>query len=343
MAVCCPPSSLTYSELKLMSDAFAARLQRGGFSPGSTACIVQGRSCKAIVSMLGVLKAGGCYVPLEPGLPEERLRAIVEDSGAGAVITDEGIDWREDSRRGPEGLAYIIYTSGSTGRPKGVEISRRALSAFTEAISGVLGISSADRISCHSSFSFDASVEDIYPVLCAGGTLYIVPEELRRDPSSLAEFLLKHRITGGNYTTRFGILLLEQCELPGLRYMVLGGEKMSSYPSRGRRMRLFNTYGPTEFTVDATWYEMDPSRRYDDIPIGRPLPGVEAAVVDCGMHPVPDGVPGELCLLGEQMAEGYRGLPERPPRRSAAGCTAPGILSCAATAFCISSAGATPR
>ncbi|MCQ2153846.1 MAG: AMP-binding protein [Bacteroidales bacterium] len=311
IAVCCPPESLTYAALKSASDTLAARLRSEGFSSGSCAAILQSRSCGSIVSMLGVLKAGGCYVPMEPDLPEERRRAVIADSGASMILTDNGIVHNGPSQAGPDDLAYIIYSSGSTGHPKGVEIPRRALSAFVHSISGVLDISCRDRICCHSSFAFDASVEDIFPVLCAGGTLYIMPEGIRRDPSAIVGFINDHKITGGNFTTRFGTVLLERYDLPGLRYMVLGGEKMNVYPRRNRHLRLFNTYGPTEFTVDATSFELDPSREYDDIPIGRPLPGVDAYVTDCRMHPVPDGVPGELCLGGAQMAAGYRGLGDK--------------------------------
>lgn len=293
VAVVSDNETLSYAELVAKSCEIAGNLQSQGLKKGSFVCIEAYRSASTIATMLGVLRAGMAYVPIDPDYPQERKDFMRSDSQSQSTVY-------EDS-------AYMIYTSGSTGTPKGVVISNRALWAFVRGIREVLGISCRDRISCHSNFSFDASVEDIYPVLTCGGTLYIVPEYLRKDPPSLIEWLKYNCITGGNYTTRLGQLLLGSYDLPSLRYIVLGGEKMTVWPERNRHIATFNTYGPTEFTVDASWHLLDSDREYDDIPLGRPMPGQTIAVFDGFGHILPRSFTGEICLRGDQMASGYHG------------------------------------
>lgn len=283
-------SSVTYGELWEEVEAYARQLD--GQNSGSFVILGTERSSETIVKMLGTLLSGRAYVPVDSALPDERREYMTQDCA--------------DAEGYPE-AAYMIYTSGSTGKPKGVVVGRRALNAFTAGISEVLGISSADRILCHSSFSFDASVEDIYPILCCGGELHIIPEEMRRDPSAIARYINENGITGGNYTTRLAMTLIDNYDLPGLRYIVFGGEKMQKAPARNPRIRVFNTYGPTEFTVDATYFELQRGVEYDDIPIGRALPGQCALIADHNGNPLPQGMTGEIILSGEQLADGYNG------------------------------------
>ena len=203
----------------------------------------------------------------------------------------------------PDGLAYMIYTSGSTGKPKGVMISHRAKANFVRFIAQEWGHTTRSRIFCHSSFSFDASIEDLYPVLTVGGTMYIVPQEARKDMDLLHQFIIDNHLTGGSFTTQFGqMMLLQYPDMP-LDYVVVGGEKMTVVPPC--KCRLINSYGPTEFTVDATFYEVKKGYEYKNIPIGRPLHNLAGYVVDRYGHLMPQGVPGELCLAGPQIANGY--------------------------------------
>lgn len=310
---------LTYRELSERSGRIASGIIGSGLGTRPVLLYAY-REPDTVAAMIGALKAGAAYIPTDPSYPEERNRFIREDSGAGLVldktaigrfIGSDGVS--VPSSASPEDTAYMIYTSGSTGRPKGVEISRRAMWSFIQGISNVLEINSDDRIACHSSFAFDASVEDLFPVLCAGGTLFITPERVRKDVSALGGWLADNSITGGNYSTLLGQLLLDACDLPSLRYIVLGGEKMTRWPGRNRKIKTFNTYGPTEFTVDATYFCLDPEVEYAEIPIGRPLPGQTVMIFDhCG-NPVPFGARGEICLKGRQKASGYHNsgsLPE---------------------------------
>ena len=124
------------------------------------------------------------------------------------------------------------------------------------------------RIACHSNFAFDASVEDLYPALTVGGTVFIVPEEARRDVFEMRNFISRHKINGGCYTTRFGQLLTDENHPLDVNYIVLGGEAMTQVPNVSGK--IFNTYGPTEFTVDATYFELEKGKTYNPIPIGRP-------------------------------------------------------------------------
>ncbi|MEG1718647.1 MAG: AMP-binding protein, partial [Bacteroidales bacterium] len=211
------------------------------------------------------------------------------------------------NRSHPESLAYMIYTSGSTGKPKGVMIPHRAKLNFIHFVAKRWELSADSHICCHSNFGFDASVEDLYPVLSVGGTLHILSTELRENLPGLYDYICRHGITGGCYTTQYGVLLASTYDLP-IDYICLGGEKLSSNPNT--KARVYNTYGPTEFTVDATYFELEHGKYYKNIPIGRPLYNSSAYIVDKNNHLVPRGVEGELCLIGRQIARGYWNRPE---------------------------------
>lgn len=313
-AVVASNGSLTYSQLTAGARVVARRLVEAGVRKGDFVVVRTDRSREFVVAIMGIMLAGAAYVPIDDAYPQDRKDYMMQDSGAHLTLTTDTVgQWMNEPSPMdivlPEVTAdmkaYMIYTSGSTGQPKGVVISHGALAAFVGSITQVLGISAEDRIACHSSFSFDASVEDLFPILVAGGTLYIVPESLRRDLLGIAEWLNDNMITGGNYTTRFGQLLLAAADLPHLRYLVVGGEKMTTWPERNRHLRLFNTYGPTECTVDATFYELMESTDCHNIPIGRPLPGVLSFVCDHHGRLLPFGAEGELWLAGGQLADGY--------------------------------------
>ncbi len=199
--------------------------------------------------------------------------------------------------------AYMIFTSGSAGEPKGVVIPNGALLNLVHFVAKHWHLSSESRICCHSSFAFDASVEDMFPVLTVGGSLHLVPAAARRDIARLHRFLCDQRITGGCFTTRLGLLLSDYAPLP-LDYICLGGERLTRRPSTSARV--LNTYGPTECTVDATWCELPETARDDEpIPIGRPLDNMQAYVVDPHGQLLPQGAVGELWLAGPQLALGY--------------------------------------
>ena len=329
----------TYAELNRLSGALALKLREMGVgSPQAHSpfvSIMLGYQKEFLVAAIGIEKAGGAYVPLDYDYPNDRLLYMLEDSESQVLVTSHAI-FNEKTAQGdnftaknilfiedflkeatalsdsatesvnyatPEGIAYMIYTSGSTGKPKGVMIPHKAKANFVQFIAKEWHHTSKSRICCHSSFSFDASVEDLYPVLIVGGTLYTVPQEARKDMELLHQFIIDNGITGGCYTTQLGQMLLQQYPDLPVDYLVVGGEKMTATPEC--KCRLINTYGPTEFTVDATFYNIEKGKDYKNIPIGRPLYNLSAYVVDQFGHLLPQGMAGELCMAGPQIAAGY--------------------------------------
>lgn len=306
-------SSYTYAQLDMASDALASKLISDGVQNGDFVSVTMGRQKEFVAAAIGIMKAGAAYVPIDTEYPEQRRRFMTEDSGARITVDEKYFDGISASvssidRSVLEGPAYMIYTSGSTGTPKGVVIHHSALGSFTQSIARLWRLTSSSRISCHSSFSFDASVEDLFPALTVGGSVFIMPEEIRKDISALHSYIIENGITGGCYTTQLGVSLLEfYPDLP-VDYLVVGGEYLASRPDCS--CRFINTYGPTEFTVDATWTELSDKCADEVIPIGKPMPGCSAWIVDRMGGLLPQGIVGEICLGGAQIAAGYWNRPE---------------------------------
>lgn len=330
--------SISYEELDQQSAALSARLRQTPEAP--FVALLTGREKAFLIGVLGCWRAAKGYVPLDTENPLQRNRTILTDSESRILLTTHAVFdaqltagmamevlFLDDlipsgipispptapRHTSPTTPAYMIYTSGSTGTPKGVVISHGALNHFVHAISHLWQLTASSRIGCHASLAFDASVEDLFPVLAQGGQLYIIPDKTRHDLRLLDDYLHRHRITGGCYTTRFGLLLSRNRQLP-MDYLCLGGERLTEHPGTNIP-HIYNTYGPTEFTVDATWYELPPHPRSGNIPIGRPLPGLQAYVTDpCGQL-LPRGAVGELWLGGPQMATGYWKQPQLTSER----------------------------
>ncbi len=340
MAVADTAGKYTYKDLNSLSASLAELLTTFGIDTDKSPfiSIMLGYQKEFLVAAIAIERAGYAYVPLDYDYPNDRLLYMLEDSESSAMITSHAIFDEKNSngefngfagrvlyiddfiaqcaepsdlwinQAKPDTLAYMIYTSGSTGKPKGVMIPQSAKANFVQFIAREWRHTENSRILCHSSFSFDASIEDLYPVLTVGGTLYTVPQEARKDMALLHDFIISNGITGGCYTTQLGQMLLQLYPDLPVDYLVVGGEKMTVAPEC--RCRLINTYGPTEFTVDATYFELTPGKSYRNIPIGRALHNLAAYVADqCG-HLLPQGVAGELCMAGPQMAAGYWHRPE---------------------------------
>ena len=209
----------------------------------------------------------------------------------------------------PDGLAYMIYTSGSTGKPKGAMLHQAGLRNFIAVVNDMEKLTSNDRISGHRSFSFDAHIEDMYPVLTLGGSFHIMPTEIRKDLAAIRQFLLDHQITGGGYSTAMTCLLLNAYDDLPIRFTTGGGEKMSGVFSD--HIEIINVYGPTECTDDTSYYSIAPGQRIENIPIGQSVANNWNFIVDTAGHLVPQGVAGELCFAGIQVGRGYWRLPER--------------------------------
>ena len=331
IAVVDAESSYTYQELDKQSDALANHLIKSGVEPDHFVGVMLRRRKEFLLSVLAIQKAGCAYIPLDMDYPADRLRYMLEDSEAKMLITTSDIikekqetdgltidasvtktlfieqsDLTADSApvdmSSPERLAYVIYTSGSTGKPKGVMLPHRALSAFLTWRKAELGLDSNSHLACHASFSFDASLDDLFSPLAAGGTCYIMPEEIRKDMKLMRSYIVENGITGMTMSTQLGMAMLnEYPDLP-LQFLMMGGEKM--LPFKKTKIKVVNGYGPTEFTVCSSFHVVD-QEKDTDIPIGRPVPNTLSLILDEKGNFLPQGVMGELCLAGPQIAKGY--------------------------------------
>ena len=303
--------SLTYRELNQRTSSLAMRLQEEGLVPGDNVIITAGQTIEFLVGAIAVERSGAAYVAVDPTWPASRIEEILDDSHAKLVCDGKTSTAAPkpsaENHATPEGIAYIVYTSGTTGKPKGVKISHRAKLNFIQSIVHLWGLDADARISCHSSVAFDAAVEDLFPALTVGAAVYIIPDQIRHDIPQLHRFITEHKITGGCFTTQFGLMLL-QYQDPHMHYICLGGEKLNVNPQT--TTPVVNTYGPTEFTVDATYHWLQPGKAYSDIPIGRPLPNQQAVILDLYGHILPKGAVGELCLSGSQRFSGYQNQEE---------------------------------
>ena len=284
---------MSYGVLAHEVEAASKRLLERGVGEGALVSIEPRRNRWLVVDVLAVMKVGGGFF-----IPP------VEGNQWSLLHNGESNERNMPLPKGKleEGFSYLILTSGSTGHRKGVVIGRRALLHFVDFITNEWRLTKDDRIMLHSSLSFDAAIEDLFPVLTVGGRLVMVPDDVRMNLAALARFIEENHITGGCLTTRLGELLIARYN-PPMRYLCLGGERLTGIaPSRAT---IINTYGPTEFTVDATWHIVRPERDYPggEIPIGRPLDRQRAMVVDqCGQL-LPCGATGELWLEGSQRAQ----------------------------------------
>ncbi len=343
-------SHLTYAELDARANQLAHYLIAAGIGLETPVAICLERSAEMVVAILGILKAGGAWVPLDPTHPPERMAHVLEDAGVPVLLTVEALlpSLPPENRAGvrvilldreaeaiarrpgssPEvevpadALAYTIYTSGSTGRPKGVMVQHRSavnlLAALEAAALGAAGPAPL-RASLNAPLAFDASVQQLV-LLLAGHTLFIVPEEVRTDGAALLGFLRDHALDLFDCTpSQLRILLaggLLTAAGPVPRVVLVAGEPidgpMWSALAQSGRTVFFNVYGPTECTVDATAHRIGTP---PDGVIGRPLAGYEAGVLDAALRPVPFGAPGELAVGGAGLARGYRGRPDLTAER----------------------------
>jgi amino acid adenylation domain-containing protein len=327
---------LTYAELDARANRLAHRLAAHGVEPGATVGVCLEWRPELVVALLATLKAGGVYVPLDPSLPAGRLAYMAEDAGLRALVTSSaladrvpaGAAVRVDvdaeevsaapaeavrSRVSPADLAYIIYTSGSTGLPKGVAVEHGPAAAHLSAVARVHGIVPEDRVLQFASAGFDASLEQVFSPLLAGATLVLRGAGLW----SAEEFRTRVRALGVTvaelppaYWQEVAGGAGEESELPGVRLLLVSGEALpASAAHPGGATRLANSYGPTEAVISATEFVVPEGFDGPLVPIGRPLPGRAAYVLDPRGAPVPVGVAGELCIGGGLLARGYLGRP----------------------------------
>ncbi|MGK5441051.1 amino acid adenylation domain-containing protein [Micromonospora sp. URMC 105] len=316
---------LTYRELIGQAAGVAAALRARGVGRHSRVGVCGRRRPQLVVDVLGVLLAGGCYVPLEPDGPRERLREILTDAGVSLLVGDAAAELTDlpgvevVQADGPAPLApcparpgdpaYVLFTSGSTGRPKGVLTSHRNLVEFVTGCAAVSGADAGVRSLGIASLGFDVSVMDLFLPLLLGGAVQLVGAEDRADSVRLARFIVAHEVNWG-FITPIVLSMLDPADVPGWRTVFCGGEavpaELAARWAPGRRF--LNGYGPTETTVLAVTGELTGAES-DPVPIGLPLPNHRAYVVDAELRAVPPGQTGELLIGGPGLADGYLARP----------------------------------
>jgi amino acid adenylation domain-containing protein len=321
--------ALTYAQLDTRANQLAHRLRAAGVGTEVTVAAALPRGLELVVALLGVLKAGGVWLPLDPAYPSERLAYMLEDSGAALLLTDtathpglprtgrpvlclDEVRLADFPATPPEtgtlatNLAYIIYTSGSSGRPKATLLQHRGLCNTALAAVRLHRFTPESRVLQVAASSFDASLCEIFGTLLAGGTLVMAPRESLLPDAPLRKLLQDKRINAATLTPAV-LAQLEPRGLEGLRTLISAGEALP--PALAKRWAsgrlLLNAYGPTEASVCATITPegVVPER----ITIGGAWPNTRLYVLDAGLRPVPVGVPGELFIAGEGLARGYLG------------------------------------
>jgi len=334
-AVLYEDSSLTYRELDERANQLGHYLRAKGVEPETAVPICIERGIGMIVCILGVLKAGAAYVPVDPAYPQNRIDRLLDDIGASVIIAsgtcsrlisrgdavlilpdqeDELIGMAGKSRPGrhlnSNSLAYIIYTSGSTGLPKGVLIEHGGVVNMVMNHIEYIGLRPGLRILQFASFAFDGSCQEIFNTLCSGGTLVMMNNEQVLSASLLADLIQRAGVDMATLPPSYQQAVKE--DLHGLKILYSAGEALQ--PAVGeylvrKGIRLLNGYGPTENTVTATLTD-EPIRKDGHVVIGKPLNNVQIYIADPAGRLLPQGIPGELYLGGIQVARGYLKRPE---------------------------------
>lgn len=310
--------SATYRELDMMADAIMSKFYTKRYSAVG---IVMRHSIEMIAAMLAVVKSGAAYVPAEPSLPRKRIDYMMHAAGTEFIITDaycRNLPAPQPlaDRSVPEGVAYILYTSGTSGRPKGVMVENHSVVNYAEAFEHEFHIGPGDVMLQYSICSFDIFVEEVFSALLNGATLAIPSKEIHEGSlSALMDFCGRHGVT---VISGFPYLLADMnryhCYPGKLRLLISGGDVIrASYITwlKEQNFVIYNTYGPSETTVCATYFRIDNAEPLDDgtYPVGKAVRGVDVKILDDELTEVPDGETGEICISGEGVAQGYLGNP----------------------------------
>ncbi|WP_339189304.1 plipastatin non-ribosomal peptide synthetase PpsC [Bacillus sp. FSL M8-0025] len=336
--------SLTYAELDMYASRLAAHLAARGVTNESIVGILSERSPDMLIAVLAVLKAGGAYLPLDPAYPKERLSYMLKDSGASLLLTQPGcsapnfsgetleVDMTSLASEKAENhlftpadggsLAYVIYTSGSTGQPKGVAVEHRQAVSFLTGMQHQFPLSEDDIVMVKTSFSFDASVWQLFWWALSGASAYLLPPGWEKDSALIVKAIHQEKVTTAHFIPAMLNSFLDQAEMlalgdgTNLKRVFAGGEPLAPrtaarFASVLPQVSLIHGYGPTEATVDAAFYVLDPERDRDRlrIPIGKPVPGARLYVLDPHLAVQPSGVAGELYIAGAGVARGYLNRP----------------------------------
>ena len=338
---------LSYQTLNVRANQVAHYLRRLGMKPGDPVGLCLDRSAESVIGTLGILKAGGTYIPLDPTYPQERLSFIVADTGTTIIVTQQqwadhwvadgsrviclDSDWGRIEAESDQNLvnqitpaygAYVMYTSGSTGQPKGITIPHRAITRLVFK-TNYIELDARERIAFASNSAFDAATFELWGALLHGGRLIRVSQEVALSPPNFADLLQTQGITSMFLTTALFNQLARHVPttFSGMRTLMIGGEAVdprwvSKVLAAEPPERLLHVYGPTESTTFATWHqvtEVEPDAM--TIPIGGPLSNTQVYVLDPSLNPVPLDIPGELYLGGDGLAHGYLNQPQLTAER----------------------------
>jgi len=330
-------NSISYGELNRRANKLAHHLRTCGARPETLIAVCLKRSIDMVIALLGVLKSGAAYVPLDSAFPKERLAFMLEDSNAKLLLTEQNLrielpeiearivcldsDWATIDAQSDENaaaaakssdLAYVIYTSGSTGQPKGVQIEHRALVNFLNSMRQEPGLNSSDVLLSVTTLSFDIAGLEIYLPLITGGRLVIASREIASDGLRLKDKLAESGVTVMQATPATWRMLIDAGWSGGKQLKGLcGGEALSRELANELLLRcgeLWNMYGPTETTIWSTVERIASSN--EAVSIGRPIANTQTYLIDRNRQPVPVGLPGELCIGGDGLARGYLNRPE---------------------------------
>ncbi|MDH3605217.1 MAG: amino acid adenylation domain-containing protein, partial [Candidatus Tectomicrobia bacterium] len=334
VAVVYEEQQLTYAALNRRANYLAHRLRALGVGPEVPVGLYMEQSLEMVVGVLGILKAGGGYVPLAPDAPAERLTFMLNDAGIETVLTQEQliaqlpatgahvvcVDANSEGVNSalhelptrdvrPDNLAYVLYTSGSTGQPKGVAVEHRHVVSYCQAI--------MDRCQLHNPMSYamvqpltvDSCVTMLFPSLLTGGVLHVIAREQSLDPEVLANYVCRYPIDCLKIAPSHLAAVLSPPILPNQR-LIIGGEasrwEWVQELHTQTTCTIFNHYGPTETTVGVLTYQVGPSDQlHASTPSGRPLANTQAYILDRQLQPVPIGCPGELYIGGALVTRGY--------------------------------------
>ena len=327
-AVVFKDKQFTYAELDDMSDHIASYIASKGLGLEDVVAILIARSEWMAIASLGVLKAGCAYQPLDPSYPAERLNFMMKDTASRLLIADEGLCSIVDEYKGevlltkdienlkdsknldgpkPESLFTLIYTSGSTGVPKGCQLEHRNMVAFSHMHQHALHIESDSRVGAYASFGFDACLQELWPTLIVGATVYIIPEEIRLDLIALNDYFEQNGITHSFMTTQVARSFVNDIANHSLKAFITGGEKLADVTPPP--YLLLNGYGPSESICYVTAFAVKENLK--NIPIGKAVENMHLYIMDAYGHRLPVGAAGELWINGPQVGRGYLNRPEK--------------------------------
>ncbi len=343
IAVVFEKQQISYADLNSRANQLAHFLRKKGVAREHLVGVCMERSVEMVIALLGILKSGGAYVPIDPGYPHDRLIYMLEDADAELLLTQESLtsllpesdsevvcldrDWIQivaEPSCNPvnfltgEDLAYVIYTSGSTGRPKGAMNRHDGIRNRLQWMQKMYRLDGADRVLQKTPFSFDVSVWEFFWPLMTGACLVIARPDGHRDPSYLAKLIQQQGITTIHFVPSMLQVFVEEPEADqcrSLRRVICSGEALGwalqeRFHNRMAGVDLHNLYGPTEAAVDVTWWKCERDSHGYTVPLGRPIANIQIYILDKRLEPTPLGVAGEIFIGGVGLGRGYWRRPE---------------------------------